>query len=209
MAVPRSLARPGGRRAAAAALFLPTALTLSACTGDRAAAPDDSPTPAETAQAETTSPTATAESSPGEEAPGATVTLQDAERTALDAVGEGRVTWSGPEDDRGAAWEIEVTRDDGSEVDVLVAADGRVVKQVERLVSPRATPEAEILPTPADPSRVTQSEAEEIALAWVGEGRVTWSGPEDDRGAAWEIEVTRDDGSEVDVLVAADGRVVS
>jgi hypothetical protein len=43
----------------------------------------------------------------------------------------------------------------------------------------------------------------------VGGGRVTWSGREDDRGAAWEIEVTRPDGSEVDVLIAADGSVVN
>jgi hypothetical protein len=58
---------------------------------------------------------------------GGTVSRQQAQRAALAAVGEGRVTWSGREDDRGAAWEIEVTRPDGSEVDVLIAADGSVV----------------------------------------------------------------------------------
>lgn len=56
---------------------------------------------------------------------------------------------------------------------------------------------------------VTQDEAEAAALEAVGEGTVTWSGPEDDRGAAWEIEVTRDDGSEVDLLVAPDGTIVN
>lgn len=40
-------------------------------------------------------------------------------------------------------------------------------------------------------------------------GAVTWSGPEDDRGAAWEIEITRPDGSEIDVLIAPDGSVVN
>lgn len=67
----------------------------------------------------------------GETAAG-TVTLQEAEEAALAAVGEGRVTFSGPEDDRGAAWEIEVTRDDGSEIDVLVAPDGSIIDQIER-----------------------------------------------------------------------------
>ena len=55
------------------------------------------------------------------------VTLAEAEQIAVDSVGGGTVTWSGPEDDRGAAWEIEVTRPDGTEVDVLVAANGDVV----------------------------------------------------------------------------------
>lgn len=55
---------------------------------------------------------------------------------------------------------------------------------------------------------VTQQEAEEAALAFVGSGRVTFTGPEDARGAAWEVEVTLDDGSEVDVLVDAEGNVI-
>lgn len=62
--------------------------------------------------------------------------------------------------------------------------------------------------TDAAPTLVTLERAEEAALAAVGEGEVTWSGPEDDRGAAWEIEITRPNGTEVDVLVAADGTIV-
>jgi hypothetical protein len=34
---------------------------------------------------------------------------------------------------RGAAWEIEVTRPDGSEIDVLVAAGGAIITQVDKL----------------------------------------------------------------------------
>lgn len=55
---------------------------------------------------------------------------------------------------------------------------------------------------------VSQDVAEKAALAFVGEGRVTWVGPEDDHGAAWEIEITRPNGLEVDVLVAPDGSVI-
>jgi hypothetical protein len=55
---------------------------------------------------------------------------------------------------------------------------------------------------------VGQAAAEQAALAYVGEGRVTWVTPEDDRGAAWEIEVTLPSGREVDVLVDAAGTVI-
>lgn len=61
-----------------------------------------------------------------------TISQQEAEEAALAAVGEGRVTFSGPEDDRGAAWEIEVTKDDGTEIDVLVGPDGAIIAQIER-----------------------------------------------------------------------------
>lgn len=137
---------------------------------------------------------------------GDVITRADAEAAALAAVGEGRVTWSGPEDDRGAAWEIEITRPDGSEVDVLVAADGSIVKVVEKFG--QGPPAAGAGPAPSS-GVVSQEEAEQAALAAVGEGRVTWSGREDERGAAWEIEITRPDGSEIDVLVAADGSIIN
>lgn len=133
------------------------------------------------------------------DAPG---TREQAEQAAIAAVGEGKVTWSGPEDDRGAAWEVEVTRSDGSEVDVLVAADGSIVKEVDRYTG---TADAGTAPSSG---QVTLQDAERIAVEAVGEGQVAWSGPEDDRGAAFEIEVTRRDGSEVDVLIDANGNVV-
>lgn len=136
---------------------------------------------------------------------GDTVSREEAEQIALDAVGEGSVTWSGPEDDRGAAWEVEVTRPDGSEVDVLVAADGSVVNQIDKLPG---DVERDYDAPAAGGTVISQGEAESAALAAVGEGNVTWVGREDERGAAWEVEVTRPDGSEVDVLVAADGSIV-
>lgn len=55
---------------------------------------------------------------------------------------------------------------------------------------------------------VDRAAAERAALAYPGEGRVSWATPEDDDGAAWEIEVTLPDGREVDVYVDADGQVV-
>lgn len=61
---------------------------------------------------------------------------------------------------------------------------------------------------PAAPADFTQADAERVALAHVGSGRVTWVELEDDHGARWEVEVTLPNGREVDVYVAADGRVV-
>jgi hypothetical protein len=59
------------------------------------------------------------------------------------------------------------------------------------------------------PGVVDQAAAEQAALAYLGQGRVTWVTPEDDRGAAWEVEVTLPNGREVDVLVDARGQVIA
>jgi hypothetical protein len=59
-----------------------------------------------------------------------------------------------------------------------------------------------------DTGVVDQATAEQAALAYLGEGRVTWVTPEDDHGAAWEIEVTLPSGREVDVYVDANGQVI-
>jgi uncharacterized membrane protein YkoI len=134
------------------------------------------------------------------------VSREVAEHAALDAVGSGRVTWSGPEDDRGAAWEVEVTRDDGSEIDVYVAADGTVIKQVCKL---GAAPALEGGGEAPSGGIISQSEAEQAALDALGEGSVTWVEREDERGAAWEIEVTLSDGREIDVLIGPDGSVIA
>lgn len=191
-----------------AVLAAAVALPLTACgTSGPSAVPPAATSPAATGPA-ATGPAPGASDPVREGAdPSGTVSRGAAEATALAAVGEGRVTWSGPEDDRGAAWEVEITRPDGSEVDVLVAADGTVVKQIEKFGSGPATSGPGT--PPAGGTVVSLQEAERAALAAVGEGRVTWSGREDERGAAWEIEITRPDGSEIDVLVAADGSIVN
>lgn len=199
------------------ALCVPLALVAVTACGDDDAATD--PTTGESAPAESeatepsTEATGTAKESTevapvreGADGDSGSVSREEAEQAALDAVGEGRVTWSGPEDDRGAAWEVEVTRPDGSEVDVLVAADGSIVKQVDKFGSGPA------LEGPGPESSggvVSQEEAEQAALDAVGEGEVTYVSREDERGAVWEIEITRPDGSEIDVLIAADGSVVN
>jgi uncharacterized membrane protein YkoI len=111
-----------------------------------------------------------------------------------------RVTDIGREDDHGARWEVEVTSASGREFDVYVNAAGRVVKIV------RMGRDS----TVSEPNR---QEAGTIAVAHVRKitgkpARITWIGPEDDYGARWEVEVTRDDGFEYDVYVDASGKVI-
>jgi hypothetical protein len=98
---------------AATSLLAVAALTaaMAACTND-----DDGGT--------TTAATTTV---PGAEPSDGVVSQEQAEQAALDLIGEGRVTFVTEEDDRGAAWEIEITRPDGSEIDVLIAPDGSVI----------------------------------------------------------------------------------
>ncbi len=115
-------------------------MAAAGCGGDDAA-------PATTVTVEMPPTTVTAETPPETEARtetssgtttaggGSVITLGDAESAALGFI-ENRdgqpasVTGSGPEDDFGAAWEVEVTREDGVEFDVYVDASGEVVRSV-------------------------------------------------------------------------------
>ena len=187
--------------------LLVAGLVTTGCGSDSTAV-DLGPAATSTAQSESATATPPAGEAAEESDPAGQTgqaTREQAEQAALAAVGAGQVTWSGREDDRGAAWEVEVTRPDGSEVDVLVAADGSIVKQVERFTG---SPESTAGSAGSSGGEVSREEAGRIAVESVGGGQVTWSGREDDRGATWEIEVTRPDGSEVDVLIDAAGNVV-
>ncbi len=197
-----------------AALATITVLVLSSCADDDAESSSEQQgtrnSPSETAAGEKAPEPKATEAEDGETTVGPT-TREQAEEIAVDAVGEGEATWSGREDERGATWEVEVTRPDSSEVDVLVGEDGTIVAQIPKLADDATTGGGGGGGTGGgvgDGDNLSQRQAEQAALAAVGEGRVTWSGREDERGAAWEIEITRPDGSEVDVLIAADGSVV-
>lgn len=195
-----------------AALATITALALSSCADNDAESGSEQETPSSPSEtaAEAREPEST-QATRSETTTGP-ITPEQAEEIAVDAVGEGEATWSGREDERGATWEVEVTRPDGSEVDVLLGEDGTIVAQIPKLANDETTSGGGGGGTRGivgDGDTLSQRQAEQAALAAVGEGRVTWSGREDDRGAAWEIEITRPDGSEIDVLIAADGSVVN
>ena len=116
--------------------------------------------------------------------------------------------------------------DEGREISVRVTAirpgfNNRNFRSAARVVQPRGT-QAPTPTTPAVPSTprptpspqapnavITRAQAEAIALAFIGSGRVTWAERENDYGAAWEIEITLPDRREVDVYVSANGTVVN
>lgn len=148
------------------------------------------------------------------------VSKERAGEIAVAHLGEGRVTWSGKEDDRGALWEIEVTRPGGTETDVLVDAQGNVVHTVrkgggEAASEPdaggagerRQAPEPVAEPAP-EPQTVDSKQAAEIAASHVG-GTVdsVQREADGDYGAAWDVDVYSPEG-EYTIYVSEFGEVV-
>jgi len=171
--------------------------------------PADNPAPAATEGSESTGTETTAQDG-----------RQQAEQVALSAVeqrfgGPASVTGTFNEDDGGARWEVEVTKSDGSEFDVLVSAQNEVI----RIVTKGGSGSGDSSGGSSDDQQtggsgsVSRQQAGRIAVAYMeqqesGSGQVTYGGPEDDAGARWEIEVTMDGGREFDVLVSASGDVI-
>ena len=117
--------------------------------------------------------------------------LDRASEAALEHTGGGRVTDTEKGDEE-SLYEVEVTLDDGTEVDVQLDADFAVVGD-ERDESDDADDGAETAATAEERER-----ASDAALAHTGGGEVTEVDKGDD-GVAYQVEVRLDDGSEVDV----------
>ena len=112
---------------------------------------------------------------------------------AVDAVGGGEVVTAESVDDqddraRGEAYEVEVRQSDGTEVDVTLDRDLQVLER-----DGAADADDRVL------SATERRSAERAALAAVGSGRVTDVDASDDRGTAYDVEVTTADGREWDV----------
>jgi len=112
-----------------------------------------------------------------------------------------------PEADRPAVAESDDAAEPAPEPEAPVAEEAAPAPEAAE--TPTEAPAPAPAPAPAANGVISRAEAEAIAVSWVGSGRVTWVEREDDHGAAWEIEVTRPNGSEIDVYVAADGRVLN
>jgi uncharacterized membrane protein YkoI len=137
----------------------------------------------------------------------------DAERAALDAVGAGRVTEvDAGDDDDGYAYEVEVTRDGGKDVDVQLDEDFQVLNQdeIDRAREAESAPSSSAPPTrkPDDDTPLTGAtlrQATRAALAETGGGDVTEAtyADRDDREHTYEVEVQV--GPDEDVTVELDG----
>ncbi len=115
---------------------------------------------------------------------------------ALDATGGGRATSVETSDDPGEAYEVEVRKTDGTEVDVTLDKDLTVVRQ-------DADDQHDASEAPdADDRALTATErtsAGKAATAAIGGGTVTDVEASDDPGTAYQVEVTQADGTEWDV----------
>jgi len=125
-------------------------------------------------------------------------TYDRAEKAALAETGGGKVTDTERDSENGATYEVEVTKDGGGQVDVRLDDQFKVVA---------AEPDHEDAGDDDQPlTGATLDRASKAALAKTGGGKVTDA---ERSGQAYEIEVTKDDGSQVDVLLDGRFKVVS
>ncbi len=105
---------------------------------------------------------------------------------AVQAVGGGAVLDVETSDDPGQAYEAEVRKPDGSEVDVALDKDLKVVARQAETPDPALTDSA-------------RASAEKVALEAVAGGTVLDVEASDDQGVAYEVEVRAADNTEWDL----------
>ena len=130
-------------------------------------------------------------------------TLDRASKAALAETGGGRVTDTERDSENGATYEVEVTKDGGGQVDVRLDDQFKVVA---------AEPDHEDAgdDTADQPlTGATLDRASKAALAKTSNGKVTGSERDTEHGATYEIEVTKADGSQVDVRLDDQFKVVA
>ncbi|WP_030483903.1 PepSY domain-containing protein [Nocardioides aequoreus] len=121
---------------------------------------------------------------------------------ALEAVPDGEAAQVETSDDPGEAYEVEVFRADGTEVDLALDADLAVVSRHDDTDDDRDDWDDTRDDRDADDRVLSATErerAEQAALAAVDGGVVTVVEASDDRGVAYEVEVVERDGTEHDV----------
>ena len=130
-------------------------------------------------------------------------TYTRAEKAALAETGGGEVTDSERDNENGAAYEVEVTKAGGDQVDVRLDDQFKVVV---------AEPDHEGADDDTADQHLTGAtldRASKAALAKTGGGKVTGSERDTEHGATYEIEVTKADGSQVDVRLDDQYKVVA
>jgi uncharacterized membrane protein YkoI len=154
--------------------------------------------------------------------------LQGSERervstAATDAVGGGKVIEAESSDDPGEAFEVEVRKTDGTEVEVTLDQDLNVLRQDTDDREDRDhrndrhdrddaddTDDANDTRDADDRalSAAERSAAEKAALDAVGGGTITDLDAGDDRGEAYEADVRKADGTEWDVTLDSEFTVI-
>jgi uncharacterized membrane protein YkoI len=132
-------------------------------------------------------------------------TLDQASKAALAQTGGGKVTGSERDSEDGATYEVEVTKPDGSQVDVRLDGGFKVLKvegdhedQGEQGDDDGGKDEAGDDTSDQELTGATLDRASKAALAKVS-GKVTGAERDTEHGGTYEIEVTKADGSQVDI----------
>ena len=133
-------------------------------------------------------------------------TLDRASKAALAETGGGKVIDSERDGENGATYEVEVTKD-GQQTDVRLDDQFNVVT-AER-DDEDADERGEDDTSDRELTGATLDRALNAALAKTGGGKVTGSDLDSENGATYEIEVTKADGSQVDVRLDDQFKVVA
>ncbi len=131
---------------------------------------------------------------------------------AVDAAGGGTVVEVEKSDDAGEAYEVEVRMDDGTEVDVALDQDLKVVSESRDDDADDSGDSDGSRDTETDDRALSEQErtaAEAAAAEAVQGGTVEQVEASDDPGAAYEVDVRAEDGTEWDVTLDADFKVLS
>ena len=129
------------------------------------------------------------------------VTAEQAAAIALAAVASSTLVRTERTGAPGAIWEVKLRGADGSTIEVLIAADGTIVRQKTE----SADDEDHAAPLPV--GTVTAEQASALALAAVP-GIVREVERTDDAGAVWKVKIAAADGTRHRVYIAADGAIV-
>ena len=130
---------------------------------------------------------------------------------ATEAVGGGKVVDAESSDDPGEAFEVEVRKADGTEVDVTLDKDLNVLRQdTDDRDDANDTDDADDAPDADDRalSATERKSAEKAALDAVGGGTITDLDASDDRGEAYEADVRKANGTNWDVTLDSDFKVI-
>jgi peptidase YpeB-like protein len=134
--------------------------------------------------------------------------LQDGALRALRAAG---AEWATLDRDAAGSWNAHVLRADGSITDVRLDDQLRVVGVADAAVAASASVPAQAASDDDYEAPIAASDIEragKAALDAVGGGTVKSVDRDREGGATWEVEVTKTDGTEVDVLLDAQFKVI-
>ena len=150
---------------------------------------------------------------------------------ATEAVGGGKVVEAESSDDRGEAYEVEVRKADGTEVDVTLDKDLNVLRQeaddrddrndhedANDDVNDKDDANDDVNDNDANDTRdaedralsaAERNSAEKAARSAVGGGTIVDLDASDDRGEAYEVEVRKANGTEWDVTLDSQFKVLN